>query len=174
MVGTLTSDPFKLTGTGKIAFKMGAAKNLDKIYIEFFEKDNETALLKVTNTDYNEPFITDQMIRKIVDLSAHLNKIIYIKVTDSDNTDDFGYVNLDDFVVCLTEAEVATFQAEREAQIEAYGEPEFEEDPTSTTIINGGFESGDLTGWKQLSGTAFVGSYCADDSILLDGPFSLW
>ncbi|MGD9605032.1 MAG: hypothetical protein AB7V00_02605 [Bacilli bacterium] len=158
MVGTLTSSFFKLTGTGKIAFKMGAAKNQDKIFVEFFEKDNATALLKITNTDYDEPFITDQMIRRVVDLSAHLNKIIYIRVTDSDNTDDYGYVNLDDFVVCLTEAEVTAMQAERDAQIEAYGEPEFEEDPTSTTITNGGFETGDLTGWKQLSGTAFGGT----------------
>ena len=155
MTGSLTSDKIKLEGTGKIAFKMGAGKHGDKIYVEFFEDGNETAILKVTNEDFSEPYITDQLIRKIVDLSAYVGKTIYVKITDNDNEDDFGYVNLDDFVVCKTAEQVAQYEAERAEQLGRYAVPEFNEDETKTTIENGGFESGKLDGWKILSGSAF-------------------
>lgn len=181
MTGTLTSNVFKLTGTGHIAFKMGAAKYGDKIFVEFIEDGTDTVLAKVTNSDYNEPWITDQMIRKIVDLSEHLDKNIYIKITDNDNNDDYGYVNLDDFVICLTQEDVNKYTTERNNQLEAYSEPEFEEDETSTTIQNPGFETGDLTGWKILSGTAFGGNvivptsqyYWTDRSVYGEGEYYL-
>lgn len=154
-VGTLTSNTFKLSGTGKIAFKMGGGKNGEKVYVEFVEAGGKT-LAKVTNEDFNEPYVTTHMIRKIVDLSAHVGKNIYIKVTDEDNGRDFGYVNLDDFVMCATDADVAKYEEQRAAQLKKYGEPTFSETPTNTTIENGGFETGDLSNWKILSGTAFL------------------
>ncbi len=154
--GTLTSNTFKLSGTGKIAFKMGAAKNGEKVYVEFYEKGGKTVLAKVTNEDFNDPYITNHMIRKIVDLSAHVGKDIYIKITDDDNGKDYGYVNLDDFVMCATEEDVTKYEQERAAQLKKYGEPSFTETPTNTTIDNGGFETGDLTNWKILEGKAFL------------------
>ena len=42
--GTLTSLPFKISGTGKIAFKLGAAKNPDKVYIEFLDHVSDAPL----------------------------------------------------------------------------------------------------------------------------------
>lgn len=180
MYGTLTSNTFKLGGTGKIAFKMGAAKHGDKIYIEFFEKGNDTPLLKVTNEDYNEPFITDHLIRKIADLSEHVGKEIYIVITDNDKDDDFGYVNLDDFVICQNEEDVKKYQDERTEQLNKYAEPAFEEDPTSNTIQNGNFEDG-LNGWKIVSGTAFSKAavapsnqyYWTDRSVYAEGNYYL-
>lgn len=53
--GTLTSDTFKLGGTGKIGFLLGAGKNGDKCYVEFYEEGNDTPLLKITNTAFNAP-----------------------------------------------------------------------------------------------------------------------
>ncbi len=156
MTGALKSDVFQLTGTGKIAFKMGAAKHGDKVYVQFFEEGGTEALATVKNTDFDGTWITDQLIRKIVDLSEHVGKNIYILVTDEDNNDDFGYINLDDFVVCITAEDVTTYEAERTHQLETFGEPVFEEDETSTTIQNPGFETGDLTGWKLLEGTAIT------------------
>ncbi len=155
MTGTLTSDLVQLTGKGFVAFKMGAGKNGDKIFVEFYEEGVETPIATVKNDDFDGTFVTDHLIRKVVDLSKYVGKNIYVKITDNDNNDDFGYVNLDDFVVCITEEDVEKYTDERTAQLAKYGEPAFEEDPTSTTIVNGGFETGDLTGWKTLSGTAF-------------------
>ena len=112
MTGTLSTEPFKLTGTGKIAFKMGAAKHTDKIFVEFYVEGNETPVATVANDDYEEPYITTQMIRKIVDLSQYIDKVVTIKIVDNDNNDDYGYVNLDDFVVCKTNEDVANVIAE--------------------------------------------------------------
>ena len=157
MTGTLTSDPFKLTGTGKIAFKMGAGKDGGKVYVEFVEVGGGT-LLKMSNTDFDATYRTDLMVRKIADLSAYVNKNIYIRITDNDKStaDEYGYVNLDDFVICKTEADVTKYQTERTNQLKMYSAPEFTEDENNTTIDNGGFETGDLTNWKILEGKAFV------------------
>ena len=154
MRGTLTSDVFKLGGNGFITFKMGAAKNTDKIYVEFIEAKTEKVLAKVTNEECDGLFITDHLITKIVDLSEHIGKKIYIKVTDNDDGFDFSYVNLDAFKVCQNADEVAAAEAEYALQIETYGEKPFVEDETSNTIQNGSFETGDLTGWMTLEGTA--------------------
>lgn len=156
MRGTLTSDVFKLGGNGYIVFKMGAGKNTDLVYVEFFEEGNDTPLARITNPECDGVFITDHLITKVVDLSAYVGKNIYIVVTDNDDGNDFSYVNLDDFRVCTSDDEVAAAQAEYGRQIEAYGEKPFAEDETLTTIENGSFETGDLTGWKTLEGTALV------------------
>ena len=181
MRGTLTSDVFKLGGNGFITFKMGAAKNTEKVYVEFIEDGTNTVLAKVVNEDCDGLFITDHLITKIVDLSAHIGKNIYIKVTDNDDGTDFSYINLDAFKVCTTDAEVEAARTDYARQIEAYGEKPFEEDPTSTTIVNGGFETGDLFGWKTLEGTALSRAgvvstsqyYWTDRSVYGEGEYYL-
>ncbi|MDE7327507.1 MAG: hypothetical protein K2N63_14745 [Lachnospiraceae bacterium] len=181
MKGTLTSDVFTLGGNGFITFKMGGGKNTEKVYVEFFEEGNETAIAKVTNTDCDGIFITDHLITKVVDLSGYVGKNIYIKVTDNDDGQEFSYVNLDAFKVLTNEEEVKAAEADYKRQIEAYGEKPFEEDETSTTIKNGGFETGDLTGWKILEGTAFSNAgvvptsqmYWGDRSVYGEGGFYL-
>lgn len=154
MRGTLTSDVFKLGGIGVITFKMGAGKDTDKVYVEFINAENDEVLARVANEDCDGLFITDHLITKIVDLSEHIGKKIYIKVTDNDDGSDLAYVNLDAFKVCTSEDEVVAAQAEYALQIETYGEKPFVEDETSNTIQNGSFETGDLTGWVTLEGTA--------------------
>lgn len=181
MRGTLTSDVFKLGGNGFITFKMGGGKNTEKVYVEFFEENNDTPIAKVTNTDCDGIFITDHLITKVVDLSNYIGKKIYIKITDEDDGSDFSYVNLDAFHVCTSEEEVKAAQEDYKRQIEAYGEKPFEEDETSNAIVNGGFESGDLTGWKVLSGTALTNAgvlptsqmYWGDRSVYGEGGFYL-
>ena len=156
MRGTLTSDPFKLGGNGFITFKMGAGKDNEKVYVEFIDASNNAVLAKVANEDCDGMFITDHLITKIVDLSAHIGKTIIIKVTDNDDGTDLSYVNLDAFKVCQNDEEVAAAEAEYALQIETYGEKPFVEDETSNTIQNGSFETGDLTGWVTLEGTALT------------------
>lgn len=181
MRGTLTSDVFKLGGNGIITFKMGAGKDTEKCYVEFIEADSNTVLEKVANEDCDGLFITDHLITKIVDLSEHIGKKIYIKVTDNDDGSDFAYINLDAFKVCTTDEEVAAAQAEYALQIETYGEKPFVEDETSNTIQNGSFETGDLTGWVTLEGTALTRAsivptsqyYWTDRAVYGDGEYYL-
>ncbi len=181
MKGTLTSDVFTLGGNGFITFKMGGGKNTEKVYVEFFEEGNDTAIAKVANTDCDGIFITDHLITKVVDLSGYVGKNIYIKVTDNDDGFDYAYVNLDAFKVCTTQEEVKAAEADYKRQIEAYGEKPFEEDETLNTIKNGGFETGDLTGWKVLGGTAYTNQgvvstgqmYWGDRSVYGEGEYYL-
>lgn len=154
MRGTLTSDVFKLGGNGFISFKMGAGKNTELVYVEFIDAETNEVLAKVANEDCDGLFITDHLITKVVDLSAHVGKNIYIKVTDNDDGLDLSYVNLDAFKVLTSDEDIAAAQAEYALQIETYGEKPFVEDETSNTIQNGSFETGDLTGWVILEGSA--------------------
>ena len=156
MRGTLTSDVFKLGGNGFISFKMGAGKNTELVYVEFIDAETNEVLAKVANEDCDGLFITDHLITKVVDLSAHVGKNIYIKVTDNDDGLDLSYVNLDAFKVLTSDEDIAAAQAEYALQIETYGEKPFVEDETSNTIQNGSFETGDLTGWVILEGTALT------------------
>ncbi len=155
MRGTLTSDPFKLSGTGVIVFKMGAGKDPEKVYVEFVEKDGDKVLAKVANTDCDGVYITEQLITKVVDLSAHVGKTVYVRVTDNDDGNDLSYVNLDGFHTCKDQAEADAANAAYAKEIEEMGAPVFTEDPTAETIQNGGFETGDLSGWQVLEGGAF-------------------
>ncbi len=179
MKGTLTSDVFKLGGNGFITFKIGAGKDPEKCYVEFIESGTDTVLAKVGNTDCDGLFISEHLITKVVDLSAHIGKNIYIKITDNDDGDDLAYINVDAFKVCKDDAEVAAAEAEYAKQIETYGEKPFVEDETATTIENGGFETGDLTGWKTLEGKAISVAgvvptsqyYWTDRSVYGDGNY---
>ena len=154
MRGTLTSDVFKLGGNGFITFKIGAGKDTQKVYVEFYQEGNDTPIARVANEDCDGVYITEQLITKVVDLSAYIGKNIYIKVTDNDDGNDFSYVNLDAFRVCVSDDEVAAAQADYARQIAEFGPKPFEEDETSNDIVNGGFETGDLSGWMILDGTA--------------------
>lgn len=179
MRGTLTSDTFKLSGNGYITFKMGAGKNNDKVYVEFFEKGKDKAIAKVVNSDCDGVYITDHLITKIVDLKDYIGKEIYIKVTDNDDGDDYAYVNLDAFHMCKDDDEVKAAEEEYKKQLETYGEKPFEEDETSNTIVNGNFETGDMTGWKILEGKALTVSgivptsqmYWNDRSVYGEGEY---
>lgn len=181
MRGTLTSDPFKLGGNGFITFKMGAGKDNEKCYVEFIDASNNEVLAKVANEDCDGMFITDHLITKIVDLSAHKGKTIIIKVTDNDDGIDLSYLNLDAFKVCQNDAEVEAAKAEHALQIETYGEKPFVEDETSPYIQNGSFETGDLTGWVTLDGTALTRAcivpttqyYWTDRMVYGDGEYYL-
>lgn len=155
--GTLTSEPFKLSGIGKLGFKIGAGSDASKCYVEICEYETNEVLAKVSNEAYDAGFIEDELVRVVVDLSAHLDKNVYIKVTDNGTTQkSHEYLHLDDFVMYKTEAEVNAAKAEREALIRAYGRPVFENDtPTALTIKNGNFEDG-LNNWKVLSGDAYT------------------
>ena len=156
MRGTLTSDVFKLGGNGFITFKMGAGKDTEKCYVDFFVEGSDSPIAHVVNEDCDGVFITEHLITKVVDLSAYIGKNIYIVATDNDDGNDLSYLNLDAFHVCASDDEVKAAEADHARQIEEFGEKPFVEDETSNDIQNGGFETGDLTGWVILDGTALT------------------
>ena len=181
MRGTLTSDVFKLGGNGFITFKMGGGKDTEKCYVDFFVEGNDAPIAHVVNADCDGLFITEHLITKVVDLSAYVGKNIYIVATDNDDGNDFSWLNLDAFKVCSSEDEVKAAEADYARQIEEFGPRPFEEDETSATIQNGGFENGDLSGWLILDGTALSGAaivptsqyYWTDRAVYGEGEYYL-
>lgn len=181
MRGTLTSDVFKLGGNGFITFKMGGGKNTDKVYVEFFEEGKTEPIAHVVNEDCDGMFITEHLMTKVVDLSAYVGKNIYIVITDNDDGNDLSYINVDAFHVCTSDDEVKAAEADHARQVAEFGEKPFEEDETSSQIVNGGFETGDLTGWKVLEGTALTRAaivptsqyYWGDRAVYGEGEFYL-
>ena len=181
MRGTLTSDVFKLGGNGFITFKMGAGKDNEKGYVEFFEEGKTEPIAHVVNEDCDGMFITEHLMTKVVDLSAYVGKNIYIVITDNDDGNDLSYINVDAFHVCTSDDEVKAAEADHARQVAEFGEKPFEEDETSNQIVNGGFETGDLTGWKVLEGTALTRAaivptsqyYWGDRAVYGEGEFYL-
>lgn len=181
MRGALTSDTFKLGGNGFITFKMGAGKDTEKCYVDFFVEGNDTPVAHVVNDDCDGMFITEHLITKVVDLSACIGKNIYIVATDNDDGTDLSYLNLDAFHVCSSDDEVKAAEADHARQIEEFGEKPFVEDETSNDIQNGGFETGDLTGWVILDGTALTRAaivptsqyYWSDRAVYGEGEYYL-
>ncbi|OQC10057.1 MAG: hypothetical protein BWX74_00778 [Tenericutes bacterium ADurb.Bin087] len=176
--GTLTSAKFKLDGLGLISVKLGAAKDPTKSYIEFFKVGKEEPLeftlnsgtekvTKLTNTDFNGTTITSQLIRNVVDLSEYLLEPIYIKVTDNDTKSDYtdySFWNLDDFKLLNTAQEKNDALVERADQLLQFAEEDIDQDPPVEVLRNGGFETGDASYWKVLSGRAFSGSIISSTS----------
>lgn len=181
--GTLTSDVFTLKGMGYISLRIGAMKNADKCYIEFFKQGEDTPLdfllndetekvNKLTNSDFNNSTITSQLMVQIVDLREYLDENIYIKVTDNDTGSDYldySFVNLDDVKVLRNGEEVNNAKVARLDQLEKYHEDVIDNDPPVTELRNGGFETGDLSYWKVMSGTAFNNSPIRSSSELYWG-----
>lgn len=167
--GVLTSSVFKLTGTGYVSYRIGAAKDATKCYVQFFkEGDPDTPLTfkanggteeltSIGNPDFNGTTLTDNLITNYIDLSAYVDENIYMVVTDNDTkkgVSDYAYVNLDAVRTITTDADLEAVKSQRTVDI-APGIDDFTEDPAQTSLPYGGFENGDLTGWKVLEGRAF-------------------
>ncbi len=146
-IGSLTSSIFRLSGSGYITFKIGAAKSTELIYIQVLLEDG-TEIARYGNDLFDNN--ADMYLYK-ADLSTFLGQNMYIKVVDN-ATSDWAFANLDSFVTYYhTEADLP-----QDANLATNQCP-------SPTIENGDFETGDLTGWTT-DGTAF-----ADNGITNDG-----
>lgn len=179
--GTLTSGVFRVDGTGYVSYKIGAAKDASKIYLEFFEdgkteplsfkaNGSDDEITKIGNEDFDAVYRSDTLITNYVDLTAHKGKDLRVVITDNDTNDnsfgdDYSYVNFDDFKVITTNIGLESAKTERETDLKTYSS-DFEEDPTSTTLRNGSFENG-LDGWKVMSGDALT----QDDVVLATSGF---
>lgn len=140
--GTLTSSPFKLGGKGWITYKLGGAKNADRVYLEIV--DNETGA--VLDRFYNNNWADDKDGNKTgcsmtafkADLSAYLGKTVYIRITDNSSS-DYGLFFADSFVTYYTAEPQDT---EKASYVKAVSKKEL-----IYSVANNGFESRNLDGW---------------------------
>ena len=141
-MGTLTSSAFKIGGSGWITYKLGGAKNADKVYLDVIEKDTGAILARY----YNNAFSDDNsqtavrgctLIAYKADLSQFIGKTVYIRLVDN-GVEDYGLFFADSFV---------TYYASEEelAQVSNTANPVKHPD-NIYQVYNGGFDDG-LQGW---------------------------
>ena len=185
--GTMTSDPFELSGIGMLELRIGAMKDKENLYIEFFlasdaeyksplsfkKNGGEESLTRLTNDDFDGVGVLSSLIVNVVDLREHLGEEIVVRVTDNargTRYEDYAFVNLDGIRTIQNSQEMADALQEREDQLALLQQEPIDQDPPVTELRNGGFEDG-LSYWLSVSGTAFRQ---AEEDLLWDSDGKYW
>lgn len=154
--GIMRSSSFVLGGSGFVSFKLGGCSNNDLTYLSFYVVD-ENGDIEVaryshrTYWNFQFPYVENGMrllnlVQYIADLHEYLGKTMYIEVVDKNtSTDDLGCIVLDSIVTYWENEPTfyndVNFYAHSMISIEI-------EDDSQYQVLNGTFETGDLTGWE--------------------------
>ena len=154
-VGVLRSSVFKLGGKGFISFKLGGCSDQNLTYIRFMSVNGgePVEVVKVSNVQYkNEqfPFIPMKMhllnmIQYYIDLGEFVGDSMYIEIVDNnESTDDLGCMTFDSFETFYEDTPYWKDKEYYKIDISSV----YEREPVSEhQVLNGTFETGDLTGW---------------------------
>ena len=137
-VGKLTSPVFTVGGSGWITYKLGGARNIEQVYMQIVSSDGSK---KVTLPNFDWSDAADSVtVRGCTLVSYKANLIeygfvpgekVYIRITDN-GTGDYGLFFLDSVI---TYYPVGNEPDDTFRLVSKY------------RILNGGFETGNLTGW---------------------------
>ena len=151
--GVMRSSEFVLGGSGYITYKLGGCSDNSKTYLRFMVKQGDEAIevARYSNFkywNYQFPYVQNgmrllNMVQYYADLSAYIGETMYIEVVDyNDSGDELG---------CITLDSVQTYWPEKPLWIDSESFlAAFESDimiDSEYQVVNGGFETGDLTGW---------------------------
>lgn len=154
--GIMRSSTFELGGSGYISFKLGGCHNNNLTYLSVYvvKDSGNIEVGRYSNDQYkNEqfPYVSNgmrllNMTQYVVDLSMYLGETMYIEVVDKNSSND----DLDALVL----DSVFTYHATKpnyyltENAFEAKSLISLDiEVPSEYQVLNGTFETGDLTGW---------------------------
>lgn len=156
--GVMRSSEFILGGSGYISFKLGGCANGGETYLRFLlktENGEGKEVARFTNAKYRNfqfPYVQNgmhllNMVQYYADFSQYLGETMYIEVVDRNpSSDDLGCLTLDSIKTYWEEKPVWYTSESYELTFDGDIMPESE-----YQVANGGFETGDLTGWT-LSG----------------------
>ena len=151
--GVMRSSEFVLGGSGYITYKLGGCSDNSKTYLRFMvvQGDEAVEVARYSNFkywNYQFPYVQNgmrllNMVQYYADLSAYIGETMYIEVVDNNaSNDELG---------CITLDSVQTYWEEKPLWIDSESFfAKYESDimiESENQIINGGFETGDLTGW---------------------------
>ena len=151
--GVMRSSEFVLGGSGYISYKLGGCSDNSKTYIRFMVRRGDEVLevARYSNFkywNYQFPYVQNgmrllNMVQYYADLSAYIGETMFIEVVDMNNSsDELGCIVLDSVQTYWEEKpnwiDSESFLAKYESDIML--ESEYQ-------VTNGGFETGDLTGW---------------------------
>lgn len=163
-VGTLTSEPFELGGIGTISFRMGGGKNPKLCYISVLDAESGEELARFCNDrfyDLEESTVVQvnvvsflaNMVQYKVDLVKEgipLGKKIKLQIVDN-ATNDWGLITADSFITYYENDAQVPAKAYTAVNIKPESDAIFGADD-DRQILNGNFETGDLTGWEVVAG----------------------
>lgn len=137
-VGTLTSSVFTVGGSGWITYKLGGAKNLEQVYMQVISADDGSKIVTLPNFDWSDA--AGSLVRgctlvaykaNLIEYGFAIGEKVYIQITDQ-ATGDYGLFFLDSVT---TYYPVGSEPDDSFRLVSRY------------RIYNGGFETGNLTGW---------------------------
>lgn len=162
-MGTLTSDAFELGGIGVITFRMGGGANPKQVYISILDADDgDKELARFANSRFSDKgtvglnvnsFLANMVQYKVdlTEIGIELGTNIKIQVVDK-AVSNWGLVTVDSFITYYENQAQVPSKAFTAEDIKPDSDKIFgEDDPYQ--ILNGDFETGDLTGWTVTSGT---------------------
>ena len=155
--GRMRSSEFILGGSGYVSFKLGGCQNNDLTYLSFFVKDGDEAIevARYSNRKYwnfQFPFFANgmkllNMIQYVADLTPYIGKTMYIEAVDHNaSADDLGAMTIDS--IQTYHATKPGFYNVDHYQAISMISPEVEIE-SEYQVLNGTFETGDLTGWEK-------------------------
>ena len=150
--GSLTSSAFTLGGSGYITYLLGGGGNGRLCYVSVIDAETEEELARYHNRCFNDRGIGTinsgsnlaNMVLYKADLSEYLGRKLKIRIIDN-ATSDWGLMTCDSFVTCYNSLEGVPEEAKVAKNILPSAEALGEDDPYQ--VLNGDFETGDLTGW---------------------------
>ena len=152
--GVMRSTEFVLGGSGYVTYKLGGCADNGRTYLRFMVKRGDEAIevARYSNFkywNYQFPYVQNgmrllNMVQYYADLSAYIGETMYIEVVDNNPSgDELG---------CITLDSIQTYWPERPQWIDSESffvdyDPDIKPE-SEYQVTNGGFETGDLTGWK--------------------------
>ena len=153
--GTLTSSAFTVGGSGYITYLLGGGGNPLECYISIIDAETEEELLRFTNRLFNDKGIgiinngsnLANMVLYKADLSEFMGRSLKIRIVDN-ATNNWGLITADSFVTYYKDAAGVPERANLAINVKPAPLPDTllgENNPYQ--VLNGDFESGDLSGW---------------------------
>ena len=151
--GVMRSSEFVLGGSGYVTYKLGGCSDNSKAYIRFMVKRGDEAIevARYSNFkywNYQFPYVQNgmrllNMVQYYADLSKYIGETMYIEVVDTNSSsDELGCIVLDSVKTYWPEKPL---WIDSESFLAAYDSDIMPD--SEYQIVNGGFETGDLTGW---------------------------
>ena len=154
--GRMRSSRFVLGGSGYVSFKLGGCADNNLTYLSFYIVDGEQEIevARYSNRKYwnfQFPYVPNGMkllnlIQYVADLTQYLGQTMYIEVVDNNpSSDDLGAMTLDS-IVTYHETKPGFYNIDHYQAISMIS-PDIEVE-SDYQVLNGTFETGDLTGWE--------------------------